>query len=170
MLLIAGCYLASLTLAPEVLNRAPLQPITQQPIAQQDQLIIPKLNLKLPINAGTAAVLEQGMWHRYPERGNPQKGGNFILSGHRFVMGLTPWQTLNSSPLYTIDQLMIGDELYVDWAGKRYAYTVTKRYSVSPQQTSIEAPSSTAKMTLYTCTKSGAADGREVLEAKLISN
>ncbi len=168
LLFVAGCYLALLTASPQIISRKPLPPIKQQEIAQDNVLIVPKLNLKLPINAGSVEVLEKGLWHRFPGRGNPVDGGNFVLSGHRFAMGLTPWHTLNSSPLYDIDKLKVGDELYVDWQGKRYTYRITRQYSVKPNQISIEAPSLTAKMTLYTCTKSGAADGREVIEARRV--
>lgn len=168
VLFITGCYLALLTASPQIISRKQLPPIKEQEVAQDNQLIIPKLNVKLPINAGSAEVLEKGIWHRFAERGNPLDGGNFILSGHRFAMGLTPWHTLKSSPLYDIDKLAIGDELYVDWQGKRYTYRITRQYAVKPNQVSIEAPSSTAKMTLYTCTKSGAADGREVIEARRV--
>ena len=42
-------------------------------------LIIPKIAVSSPILEGDAAVLDKGTWHRFPDRGNPEKGGNFIL-------------------------------------------------------------------------------------------
>ena len=48
---------------------------------------------------------------------------------------------------------------------KWYTYTVTKKYNVKPNATEIEAPSETSKLTLYSCSLGGSADGRIVIEA-----
>lgn len=167
-LLAAGLYLLACSLAPY----DPIRPkvsIAKLKVAPSNQLIISQLGLVLPIHEGDKSVLEKGIWHRFPERGNPHNGGNFILAGHRFVMGATPGETIHRSPLYHVDQLKTGDDIYVDWTGKRYKYKITRIYSVKPNAVSIEAPSAEPKLTLYTCTSGGAADGRVVIEAKLVN-
>lgn len=136
--------------------------------AQESRLYIPRLKLNLPYAAGDESVLNDAIWHRYPERGDPERGGNFILAGHRFEMGLTPGETRHKSPLYHIDKLQKDDFLYVDFKGKRYAYKVIERLTVAPNQTAIEAASTEPKLTLYTCTFKGASDGREVILAQLV--
>lgn len=134
-----------------------------------DRLYIPRLGLSLPYATGGPEVLASGAWHRYPERGDPAHGGNFILAGHRFRLAATPNATIDSSPFYHIDRLGIGDKIYVDFDGQRYEYSVTKHYTVAPTEVQIEASSSTPKMTLYTCSLAGSSDGREVIIAKLIA-
>jgi len=103
---------------------------------------------------------------RVPENGDPLSGGNFVLAAHRFHLGYTPQQTRAQSPFYHIDALDNGDQVYVDYNGVRYAYEVTKRYSVAETDVQIEAPSREAKLTLYSCDLRGPAAGREVVEAK----
>lgn len=128
-------------------------------------LLIPKLGLDLGIYEGGLESLEKGIWHRYPERGNPVDGGNFILSGHRFNIGFTPEGIRKASPLYNIDDLELGDEIIVIWEAKVYKYEVTKLYKVEPESTYIEEPKDDAVLTLYTCTLNGGSDGRVVVEA-----
>ncbi len=134
-----------------------------------DRLYIPQINVDVAIVTGSnESVLDQGAWHRKPENGDPVMGGNFVLSAHRFEMGLTPQNTRAKSPFYNIDKLNTDDELYVDYKGERYGYKVTKKYSVTPNQTEIESSSDDAKMTLYSCTLKGASDGRDVIEASFL--
>lgn len=75
--------------------------------------------------------MEQGAWHRYPERGDPETGGNFILSAHRFIMKWTPGATMDSSPFYNVGKLNVGDQFIVDYKGKRYNYEITKNMELS---------------------------------------
>jgi sortase A len=124
----------------------------------------------MPYSAGSARVLDNALWHRYADRGDPAKGGNFILAGHRFELAPTPQETRRKSPLYHIDKIQVGDYIYADFNGERYQYRVTRNYSVKPTQTEIEAPSETPKMTMYTCTLGGEWDGREVIEATLVKD
>jgi sortase A len=151
--------------------KSPWNEPVQQHAAElaEQRLYIPRLSLNLQYESDQR-VLNNGLWHRYPERGEPEKGGNFILAGHRFELGLTPGETRRKSPLYHIDKIQVGDYIYADFNGKRYQYEITRRYTVKPNQTEIEAPSDTPKMTMYTCTFKGTSDGREVLEAKLIES
>ena len=132
-----------------------------------NRIYLPKLKLNLPYKAGDASVLNNNIWHRLPERGDPKKGGNFILAGHRFELGFSPGETRYKSPFYRLDQIVVGDKIYVDFAGERYEYHVSRRFVVGPNETTIENPSKTAKMTLYSCTFGGTWDGRDVVEAHL---
>ncbi len=173
--LIGGVYVAYLTiLAPKhVMNSTStsqaqyIKNYTPK-VSQQDTLIIPKISVKAPINPGGVATLENGaIWHRQPENGDPMKGGNFVLAGHRYQFAITPDRTIKSSVLYDLDKMKVGDKIFVDWHKKRYIYKVSKLYSVKPNQVEIEQRSKESKMTLYTCTLAGSTDGRIVIEAKL---
>jgi len=137
--------------------------------AKEDRLYIPRLNIDIAYKSGDASVLNDAAWHRYAERGDPEKGGNFILAGHRFELAPTPLETHRKSPFFNIDQIKEGDEIYVDYQSKRYAYSVKRHFTASPNQIEIEATSEEPKMTLYTCTLRGSSDGREVIEATPVS-
>lgn len=131
----------------------------------ENRLYIPKIDINLPYATGNAEVMESGAWWRKPENGNPRDGGNFVLSAHRFVMGLTPMQTLRKSPFYNIDRLQQGDEITVDYNGKRYVYAITKIFEVKPDAVHIEDRTDQPQLTLYSCTLGGANDGRNVFVA-----
>jgi sortase A len=167
-----GAYLLLLANAPRAYHPPTPQSEWNVPVEKvkitQNRLYVPRLKLNLTYKAGDAGVLNDNIWWRFPERGDPEKGGNFILAGHRFEIGLTPNETKRKSPFYHLNKVEEGDLIYADFNGKRHKYEVTRKYTVKPNQTEIEAASKEAKMTLYTCTLKGEADGREVLEAKLI--
>ena len=138
---------------------------TATEIPTENRLYIPKIDINLPYGQGDEHVMEYGAWWRRPENGNPKDGGNFILSAHRFIMGLTPEQTLRKSPFYNIDKLALGDEITIDYQGARYVYVISKIYAVKPNAVEIENRTDESQLTLYSCTLGGAADGREVIIA-----
>ncbi|MBP6880690.1 class E sortase [Candidatus Saccharibacteria bacterium] len=132
----------------------------------EDSIIIPKIGVNIAYKSGDANVLDDYAWHRYPERGDPVKGGNFIISAHRFKVGYSPGETRRRSPFYNIEQLQAGDKIYTRFNKKMYEYTITKRYQVKPTDVEIEGPSKKPKLTVYSCTLKGSADGRIVIEAE----
>lgn len=165
--MVAGVYLLLLVASPRLLPAININSGKSGETAiAQNKLIIDEIQVNADIREGDASVLDKGMWHRLPDAGNPEKGGNFILSGHRFKIAATPAQVKDASVLYDIDKLNVGGKIIVHWNGRKYNYTVTKRYKVKPDQIEIEQSNET-RMTLYTCTMAGAYDGREVVEAKL---
>ena len=176
VMFLGGIYLMSLTFAPVfkpgIVLGKPVDVTKEKPRIGQDMLYIPKISVAVPVLAGGAEVMEEGAWHRFPERGDPVTGGNFIVSAHRFVMKWTPGATMNSSPFYNVGKLNEGDEILVDYKGKRYKYQIGKKYSVKPDAINIEDPVKNRipdhKLTLYSCTLEGSGDGRDVFEAKLI--
>ncbi|HYG83873.1 MAG TPA: class E sortase [Verrucomicrobiae bacterium] len=173
LLLAAGAYLAFLTLAPQFYMQQTLAD-WNVPVAhakekiKENRLYIPAIKLNITYKSGGEEVLNENAWHRFPERGDPKKGGNFIVAGHRFQLGFSPGQTLRASPFYHIDRLKEGDSIYVDFEGVRYHYKTTKHYEVKSTQVSIENPTDEHRLTLYTCDLLDPEHIREVLEAKLV--
>jgi len=180
LLLLSGLYILSLVFAPKLVpyfKSGSVQKAVDSSLPQKgnDRLYIPKyipkLGVNAPLKSGDASVMNNGgVWHRFPELGDPVAGGNFILSAHRWHTGKTPAETIAQSPFYNMDQIGVGDSLFVDFDGKRYKYVVYETYQVKPDQTEIEAPLAEGedpKMTLYTCTLKGSADGRVVIQARL---
>lgn len=164
----AGAYVLLLTRSPDLPISSSIDLNTADDAQDtRNRIQIEKINLEVPYyDDNTPATLERGAWWRFPDRGNPEKGGNFILSAHRFYLGTTPQGTRARSPFYKLNELAAGDKIRVFYEGKWYDYEVTRNYSVSPSAIEIEEPSAEAKMTLYTCSLKGSADGRVVIDAK----
>ena len=172
LLLIAGAYLLITSLSPTLISTT-INPDdnsttkllkADRPI-DENRLYIPKIDINLPYTTGDETVMEKGAWWRQPDNGNPADGGNFVLSAHRFIMGLTPQQTLRKSPFYNINKLEIGDKISIDYSGKRYEYTISKIFAVAPDAVEIEQRTDQPQLTLYSCTLGGSSDGREVIIA-----
>ena len=175
IMILAGLYILAVALTPVIIAPT-INPTSNKTVKQlqskaaitENRLYIPKIDVNLPYATGSETVMEKGAWWRQPDNGNPADGGNFVLSAHRFIMGLTPQQTLRKSPFYNIDKLETGDELVVDYDGKRYTYEISKIFSVTPDAIEIENRTNEPQLTLYSCTLGGSADGREVVVAKPI--
>ena len=175
LMILGGVYLLALIGTPLILsqNINPKDNHTTQLITKtenkitENRLYIPKIDINLPYSTGGAETMERGAWWRKPENGNPKDGGNFVLSAHRFIMGLTPQQTLRKSPFYNIDKLTVGDEIIIDYNGVRYNYIISEKQSVKPDAVEIEQHTDQPQLTLYSCTLGGANDGRDVIIAKL---
>jgi sortase A len=169
LLLSGGLYLLLLVASPSLAPLITMKPIEVRslpaPQATDNRVIIPKIGVNIPYDKG-AASLDRGAEWRYPERGNPEKGGNFIIAAHRFSIQPTPQGTIEKSPFYHIDKLVVGDKVVIDYAGTRYGYEIEKISTVKPTQVEIEAPSTGAKLTLYTCELDGSDAGRVVVVAK----
>lgn len=163
-----GVYLLILVLTPNVPFLYPVQEIDAKslPKPQENKVYIPKIGVSVVFTNGGPEALDDGVWHRFPERGDPVQGGNFILSAHRFEIGFTPAETRRKSPFYHVGNLAIGDQILVDFEGKRYGYQITEKKKVQPDQVEIEAPTDEPRLTLYSCTLQGQADGRDVFFAK----
>jgi sortase A len=169
LLLSGGLYLLLLVASPSLAPLITMKPIEVRslpaPQAIDNRVIIPKIGVNIPYDKG-AASLDRGAEWRYPERGNPEKGGNFIIAAHRFSIQPTPQGTIEKSPFYHIDKLAVGDKIVIDYTGTRYGYEIEKIFTVKPTQVEIEAPSTDAKLTLYTCELDGSDAGRVVVVAK----
>ena len=167
--LLAGLYLLTLTLSPMVAPLVAEKPIDVEklpaPTVNDNRIVIPKIGVDIHYAPGAAALNAGAEW-RYPDRGNPDRGGNFIIAAHRLSIQPTPQSTVEKSPFYNIDKLAIGDKIIIDYVGTRYAYDIDQIFNVTPNQVEIEAPSDTPKLTLYSCDLTGSATGRVVIVAK----
>lgn len=132
---------------------------------QEQRIYIPKIDVNVVYAAGGPETLDKGAWWRKSDNGNPKDGGNFVIAAHRFQIGPTPHRTINNSPFYNIDRLKVGDDITVDYDGKRYEYTIAEIRRVNPDAIEIEERTHDPRLTLYTCTLGGTFDGREVIFA-----
>lgn len=110
-------------------------------------LVIPKLNVKLPIYHGTEErVLQSGVGHLdYTSLPVGGESTHASLSGHR---------GLPSAKLFTdLDQMEVGDEFYITILGETCAYEVDQVETVLPDETeSLAIQAGEDLVTLITCT------------------
>ncbi len=133
----------------------------QVPI-QGNKLIISKIGVNGVIFEGKQPeTLNKGFWHR-PGTGDPEVGGNFVITGHRFMYSSGP------KTFYHLDKLIIGDVIKVFWKDMEYNYQVFEIQIVEPSELGVEASTPDSILTLYTCTPLWTAKQRLVVKAKLI--
>lgn len=168
LILGSGLYVLGLVLAPTIAPVVMKKEISVQslpePSATDNRIIIPKIGVNIAYGTGKAS-LDKGAEWRHPDRGNPATGGNFIIAAHRLSIQPTPGATIEKSPFYHIDALAINDKIIVDYNGTRYAYQVSKKFDITPDQTEIEAETTTPQLTLYSCELGGSEAGRVVINA-----
>ena len=134
------------------------------PIPEENRLVIPKIGVDVEIVSGnTENALLRGVWHR-PNTGDPEQGGNFVVTGHRFRY-LPP----NNTTFYNLDKLSEGDVIIVYYNGVEYDYIVSESFIVLPDQLEVESDLGYDVITLYTCTPIWTSSKRLVVRALPIS-
>lgn len=169
VLLGASLYITLLLLSPKIQKKSATEikaNITTQE-SNKNMLYIPTAGVNAEIAEGDVNVLDEGkVWHRLPHEGNPTTGGNMILTGHSFVWGYTPAQIKKKSIFYSLPEAKVGDEVTVHWNDKNYEYIISEVKTVKPTEVSIEEYTKDPRLTIYTCTLGGSADGRVVVIAR----
>lgn len=136
-------------------------------------LLIPSIDVTAPI--GYAPIVD-GTWDVSHLNMNvavlesmPQFGtaNNVVLAGH------SEDSDGNPDIFYQLDQVNIGDIIYVQLNGQTLQYVVTERFNVSQRDLRILHPTNDDRLTLFTCdtdsyTKSGYLR-RDVVVAKRVS-
>lgn len=103
--------------------------LSAKPGSDGNRLYIPQINVDIPI-AEDVAALRTAAVRPQVSSGDPASGGTMVLGAQRLNVGVTPAETTAQSPFYHLDKLQPGDELFVDWQGKRYVYQVKQRIMV----------------------------------------
>lgn len=128
-----------------------------------NRLIIPKIGVNSPIVEGlNDRALLRGAW-RYPSSSTPDKGGNTVITGHRFR-----FRPPNNTTFYLLDKISVNDEIVVIWENKEYRYKVKETKVVNPDQTEILNNTDQAILTLYTCTPLFTTKQRLVVVSELV--
>lgn len=137
---------------------------TGQPIPDNNTLVIPAIGITGEVHEGTSSkTLLKGIWHR-PGSSTPDKGGNTVLTAHRFMY------TFGQNTFYHLDKLKEGDVITVYWNRAEYRYKVNSQRVVTPNATAIEQPTVTPTLTLYTCTPLWTSKNRLIVQADLVSS
>ncbi|MBD3329688.1 sortase [Candidatus Dojkabacteria bacterium] len=132
-------------------------------IPDGNRLIIPSIGVDVAIVEGDDEdTLSRGAWRR-PKTSTPDKGGNTVLTGHRFQ-----YKPPNNKTFYNLDKVQLDDEIVVYWFGTRHSYKVSSIFEVEPDQIEIEDDTDYPILTLYTCTPLWTAKKRLVVIAEPI--
>lgn len=147
------------------------------PIGPESKLIIPKINVEVPVifdttpdHASQMKAMEGGVaWFGIPgANAKPGQVGNSVLSGHSSNDIL---EGGNYKFIFAkLDQLAEGDTFYINYESKRYTYSVTRKEVVKPSEVSkLVYPTEKPVMTLITCTPLGTSLNRLLVTAEQIS-
>lgn len=105
---------------------------------------IPRIKIEAVMVEGvTPNDLRYAVGH-FPGTGLPGQPGNLSIAGHRnFITG---------DFFGHLDKVVPGDEILVEYEGRRFTYRVTESFAVLPHETWVLNPTSEAQITLVTCT------------------
>ena len=154
-----------------------VDPTNNVKVSNDPKLIIPKINVDVPIvyNVATThdaqmAAMQNGVAHfAIPGADSvPGQIGNTVFSGHSSNDLFEPGDY--KFVFAQLDKLQNGDTIYVNYEGTRYTYTVTKSEVVKP--TDVQALTYTTDkpvLTLITCTPLGTSTNRLLITAEQVS-
>ena len=129
-----------------------------------NRVIIKKIGVNAPIVESVSAEygLSQGAWH-VSETSSPDKGGNTVITGHRFKY-LPP----NNLTFYLFHKLEIGDIVSIIWKEKDYFYRIKEIKIVPETELSILNPTNKPTLTMFTCHPIYSTEKRLVVVSELI--
>ncbi|MDO4612224.1 MAG: class E sortase [Candidatus Saccharibacteria bacterium] len=152
-----------------------IDPTITQTVSSDPRLIIPKLNVDVPIRFGVAldgvmAAMNNGVAHYRIAGASAYPGqiGNFIITGHSAgdIYSSNPYKYIFSG----LERLEDGDLIYVNYESVRYTYRVVKKEVIEP--TNVQAlvvQTDKPLLTLVTCTPLGTSRYRLLVTAEQIS-
>lgn len=154
-----------------------INPTTDVAVSPEPKLIIPKINVDVPVIYNTAPdynsqmkAMENGVaYFGIPGASSkPGQIGNTVLSGHSSndVIDSGSYKFIFAR----LDKLTKGDTVYANYEGKRYTYIVTKTEVVKPTEVSkLVYPTTKPVLTLITCTPIGTSLNRLLVTAEQVS-
>ena len=152
-----------------------LDPTVTQAVSDEPRLIIPKLNIDVPVHygvplSGVMSAMNNGVAH-YRIAGAsayPGEVGNFVITGHSAgdIYSSNPYKYIFSG----LERLENGDLIYVNYNSKRYTYRVIKKEVVEPTNVAaLVVNTDKPLLTLVTCTPLGTSRYRLLVTAEQIS-
>ena len=152
-----------------------IDPTVTQTVSAEPRLIIPKLNVDVPVRFGVPlsdvmAAMNDGVAH-YRIAGAsayPGEVGNFVITGHSAgdVYSSNRYKYIFSG----LERLEDGDLIYVNYNSVRYTYRVIKKQIVDPSNVAaLVMDTNKPLLTLVTCTPLGTSRNRLLVTAEQIS-
>jgi sortase A len=166
-------------ISPGDINPANLivDPSTDISVGPEPKLIIPKINVDVPVNYNTTPdyasqmkAMQNGVAYFGIPGANSKPGqvGNTVISGHSSNDIIDPGDY--KFIFARLDQVIKGDTIYVNYQSKRYTYTVTSSEVVKPTDVSkLVYKTDKPILTLITCTPLGTSLNRLLITAEQVS-
>lgn len=152
-----------------------VDPTINQTVSPDPRLIIPKLNVDVPVAFGIStdevmSAMNHGVAQFSIPGANALPGqiGNLVITGHSAgdIYSSNPYKFIFSG----LERLEVGDLIYINYESTRYTYQLTKKEVVEP--TNVEAliyDTDKPMLTLITCTPLGTSRYRLLVTAEQIS-
>jgi len=135
----------------------------------ENRIIIPKMNLNVPLVTPSYQSLLQEDWTNvekdiqdalqngvvhYPGTARPGQAGNFFVTGHSSYY---PWAPGKYKTVFArLHELDVGDEYWVYYGGDKHRYVVESKKEVKPSDvTVLDQPVDRRISTMMTCTPVG---------------
>ena len=155
---------------------SPVDPtVTLTKVSSENKLIIPKLNVEVPIHFGITldevmSAMNSGVAH-YRINGAsayPGEVGNFVITGHSAgdIYSANQYKFIFSG----LERLEAGDLIYVHYNSTRYTYQMVKNEIIEPTEVSkLVVETDKPILTLVTCWPLGTSRYRLLVTAEQIS-
>ena len=154
-----------------------INPSTNVAVSAAPKLIIPKINVDVPVIWNTKpdydsqmAAMQNGVaWFGIPgANSHPGQVGNTVLSGHSSndVIDKGDYKFIFAR----LDHMVKGDSIFINYQSKRYTYTVTRTEVVKPTEVNkLVYKTNKPILTLITCTPLGTSLNRLLITAEQVS-
>jgi len=152
-----------------------IDPTVTQTVSAEPRLIIPKLNIDVPVHFGITlgevmSAMNSGVAHYRIAGASAYPGeiGNLVITGHSAgdVYSSNPYKYIFSG----LERLDDGDLIYVNYNSMRYTYRVIKKEVVEPSNVAaLVVNTDKPLLTLVTCTPLGTSRYRLLVTAEQIS-
>lgn len=154
-----------------------LDPTISTGVGQDNRLIIPKLNVDVPVHFGISndtdtinAAMEDGVAQFSIPGASAMPGeiGNLVISGHSAgdIYSNNQYKFIFSG----LERLGNGDLIYIDYNGTRYTYSVVKMETVEPNNVAaLVYDTDKPMLTLVTCTPLGTSRYRLLVTAEQVN-
>ena len=152
-----------------------IDPTVSGTVSPEPRLLIPKLNVDVPINFGVSlnevmSAMNHGVAHYRIAGASAYPGeiGNFVITGHSAgdIYSSNQYKYIFSG----LERLEDGDLIYVNYNSVRYTYRVIKKEIVDPSNVAaLVIDTDKPLLTLVTCTPLGTSKNRLLVIAEQIS-
>ncbi len=152
-----------------------IDPTITQTVSSDPRLIIPKLNVDVPIHFGISlsevmSAMNSGVAHYRIAGASAYPGeiGNFVITGHSAgdIYSSNPYKYIFSG----LERLEDGDLIYVNYNSVRYTYKVIRKEVVEPSNVAaLIVETNKPLITLVTCTPLGTSRYRLLVTGEQIS-
>ncbi len=149
--------------------------VTLTKVSSENKLIIPKLNVDVPLNFGVSVdgvmnAMNYGVVHYRINGASAYPGeiGNFVVMGHSAgdVYSANQYKFIFSG----LERLEEGDIMYVHYNSVRYTYRMVGREVILPTEVSkLVIETNKPMMTLVTCWPLGTSQKRLLISAEQIA-